>query len=769
MNDETLLKKLRAAFASEAEERLQSLSSGLVTLENTGDAGEQEKILEIIFREAHSLKGAARAVNLSDIETLCQSIESVFSVLKKKMLAPGPELFDVLHQSILVIEKLMTDPGGKDLKIPGQLPGLIQSLAEFKAGKTIERRKKRKDRREKKEDRRSPVPDPEPEVQVNTVNTVFPKLSETVRLSARKLDTVLRKTEELISIKLFLNRQYSDLTDLNFRFEQWKKDMAGAGEIIAALRSRGKNRKTSTLGLSDSLVKELIAFCDRNSNQVMELENRLLELTKKTGLEYYSTGRMVDDILEEVKSIMMLPFSSLCSIFPRMVRDISRNLGKQVSLEIKGEDVAVDRRILEQMKDPLIHLIRNSIDHGVESPDKRKALGKVENATIVLGASRVEGNKIEILVSDDGQGIDIDKVKKIAVQNRIISEKEAAALNPEDAARLIFQSGVSTSDMVTDLSGRGLGMAITRENIEILGGQFRLENVPGQGTAFKVLLPVTLATFKGTLVKVCNRFFILPNTHVIQVLKIPGKTVKTVENRKIIILDNRPVSFVRLGGILGLAPGKENDRKSLFLKVVRLGTGDNTAAFEVDDILGEQEVLVKGLGPQLRKLRHIQAVSIQADGSLVPVLNVQDILESCSFRARAAAADPESKPGSARKPACILVADDSLTSRVLIKNILEAGGFQVKTAVDGKDAFATLKTGSFDLVVSDVEMPEMDGFELTRAIRNDLALSSTPVVLVTSLESRKDREKGVDAGANAYIIKRSFDQNNLVEVIQRLV
>ncbi len=748
MKDEVLLKKLKAAFKLESEERIQNISENLIKLENAVDKEEQKNIIEIIFREAHSLKGAARAVNLTEIESLCQNMESVFAVMKKETESLSHGMFDVFHKCVSVIEQLMTDDQDEKESVKEkEISQLIEKLSEFISRKTV----KKKDHNKNRDEAFTGVTSGKSEKkQKSTIE--HPKLPETIKLSAEKLDLLLRKTEELISVKLFLNQHQSDLNSVSTIFENWKKDLSAGEE------------------------KDILSFYKKTLDHVNEIEKLSAEFFKKTAQQAHQTGRMIDDLLDEIKSIMMLPFSSLCSIFPRMVREISRNIGKEIRLKIEGESIEVDRRILEQMKDPLTHLIRNSIDHGIEQEETRKAAGKPSYGTIVLQASRVEGSKIQIIVKDDGRGIDIEKVKKKAVTNGILSEKEAAALSDKDAVDLIFQSGISTAAIVSDLSGRGLGMAIVKENIEKTGGHFSIENKPGKGTEFKILLPVTIATFKGVLIKLNHRFedrfFVIPANRVIKVLKIKKNLLGTVENRENILMDNRPVSLVSLADILGIEPDKSTEKENenaSFLKVVIIGTMGKNVAFKVDDILGEQEVLVKDLGPQLEKVKYVLAVSILANGSLVPVLNTADLIESTSetFTGRAGVQDLQVSEN--KKTASILVADDSMTSRMLIKNVLEAGGYKVKTAVDGKDALTTLKTEPFDLLISDIEMPEMNGFELTKALRNDPAFSALPVILVTSLESRQDKEKGIDAGASAYIIKRDFDQNNLMEVIERFV
>lgn len=328
---------------------------------------------------------------------------------------------------------------------------------------------------------------------------------------------------------------------------------------------------------------------------------------------------------------------------------------------------------------------------------------------------------------------------------------------------LAFQSGISTSSIITDISGRGLGLAIVREKVEQLGGTVAIESHPDAGTTFRIALPLTLANFRGVLVGVGGQFFIIPIASIGRVARLADMDIRTVENRETISLDEKAVSLVRLGDVLGL-PSKAAAGKSAGEMAIVLDLGSTRIAFQVDEVIGEQEVLVKPLGPQLARVRNIAGASVLGTGQVVPVLNVPDLMKSA---VKFAAGMPV-QPAETRTQS-VLVVEDSITSRALLKNILESAGYAVTTAVDGVDAYTVLKTAVFDLVVSDVEMPRMDGFELTAKVRSDKQLAELPIVLVTALESHEYRERGIDVGANAYIVKSSFDQSNLLEVIRRLI
>ncbi|HEX9870966.1 MAG TPA: response regulator, partial [Candidatus Tectomicrobia bacterium] len=340
----------------------------------------------------------------------------------------------------------------------------------------------------------------------------------------------------------------------------------------------------------------------------------------------------------------------------------------------------------------------------------------------------------------------------------------------QEALALIFHSGVSTSPLITDISGRGLGLAIAREKAEKLGGGVSLETYPDVGTTFRIVLPLTLTTFRGVLVRAADHLFVLPTTYVQRVLRVNHADIKTVENRETLQLNGQAVSLVRLADVVELARPNAGGPAVERVPVVVLAAAERRMAFAVDAVLDEQEVLVKNLGPQLRRVRNIAGATILGTGQVVPVLNVPDVLKS-AVRASAATVRPADAPvvstEASRKS--VLVVEDSITARMLLKHLLEAAGYQVMTAVDGVDGFTQLRSGAADIVVSDVDMPRMNGFDLTAKIRSDKKLADVPVVLVTALESRSDRERGIEVGANAYIVKSSFDQSNLLEVIRRLV
>ncbi|MEI6148991.1 MAG: response regulator [bacterium] len=740
-SEQDFLEELRKAFATEAGEHLQTLASGLIETEKQKDPVQRQAAVESIYRAAHSLKGAARSVNLPGIGAICQAMESVFSVMKKEGLVPDPKDFDLLQRAVDTMSQMLAAPAGTPDPDIGPLIMQLDSLA------APERRTSAQG---------APAPTPRhlpPDVDgrsaTETPPPVRPATPDTIRIATAKLDAILLQTEEMISIKLTAEQRIAELADVLAAVDMWKAEWEKAGpEKRVAHRLPGA-------GINGSLT------------HVQELEARLRALLAVLRADRRATGMLVDQLLESTKTVLMLPFSTLLQTFPKMARDISRAQNKEVNLVLTGGDVEIDKRILELMKDPLIHLLRNGIDHGIEKPDVRTARHKEPAGTLTLAVSPAEGNRVQILVSDDGAGIDAGALRKAAVQRGMLSGTEAAALDDRAALGLMFQSGVSTSALVTDLSGRGLGMAIVQEAVDKLGGGIRFETTPDVGTTFQISLPLTLATFHGLLIEESGQLFAVPTSSIDRVLRVRKEEVRSVENRETILVNGTPLALVRLGSALGLAPSRDKAGDRLPLPVMVLSAGSQRMAFSVDRLLHEQEILLKGLGRQLARVRNVAGATVLGNGKIVPVLNVADLFKS-AVRVGQPVDVPRAPEAETRRKS-ILVAEDSITSRMLLKNILASAGFEVHTVIDGVEAWTALREKPFDAVVSDIQMPRMSGLDLTAKIRGDARLAELPVVLVTSLESRADRERGIEVGANAYLVKSSFEQSNLLEVIRRLI
>jgi len=740
---EEFQKRLLETFKIEANEHVMAITSGLVELEKAKDIGEQKNIIEIIYREAHSLKGAARAVDLRNIENICMSLESVFQNWKSKKTEPQPESFNNLFIAVDLISLILSTKDTENEKISSDISKVLVQLKEIEECDNDSDEKQVSPETEYAESSHQ-----EPEQPVNAEpekKGTLGKTTETVRISKVKLDSLLIQAEEMLSAKLKLIQHSSDLQVINSLIHELEKEFE---KYISEEQSFLKSNKKS---------HELIKL----------IENNLSGLINVSEQDQRTIGRMIDALLTEMRQVLMLPFSSLLGVFPKLTRDIAIEQDKKIDLVITGAENEIDRRILEEMKDPLIHLIRNSIDHGIEKPEKREKNNKPPSGKINISVTQLPGNKIEILVADDGKGIDIKQVKEKAVKQGIISEEEKNELTEKEAKTLIFHSGISTSRIITDISGRGLGLAIVREKVENLGGIARLDTEHGKGTSFIIELPMTLATFRGVFINISEQLFVIPTTNIERTLRINQNDLKMVENKQTISLNGKALPYVHLADILEL---KHKDKhQSNILPVLILNAGNERIAFGVDQILQEQEVLVKNMGSVLKRVRNIGGATISGTGKVIPILNVSDLLKS-AIRG-VPSVKPAGKIGKLKKEKqkSVIIAEDSITSRMLLRDILETAGFQVKTAVDGAEALSFLREGEFDILVSDIDMPRMDGFELTTKVREDKRLAELPVVLVTALKSREDRERGMEAGANAYIEKASFDPRNLLNVVKRFV
>jgi len=731
---EEFLIRLRETFRVEAAEHIEAMTSGLVTLERVADA-ERPALVEQIFRDAHSLKGAARAVSLAGAEALCQELESIFAAMKRGELAVSTGLLDTIHPVLDVITTLCATPGVPETPaVEGRKHEALTALRRVLGAST--------------EGAVTPVVAPA------AAAAAPAPTAETVRVSARKLGAIMREAEEMVGAKLAASGRATELRALAADVAGWNQRRAGQ----LSRRRRGLEGAAAAAELLEA-----------QNLYTRKLEGSLRTLAGSAHHDALALAAMTDGLLEDIKKVLLLPCSYLFGTLPKVLRDLAREQGREAELVVEGEDIEIDRRVLDELKDPLIHLLRNCADHGIEAPGVRRAQGKPARGTVTIAARAVEGNNVELTVRDDGAGIDADKVRKAGVRHGQLSAEAAAALSDADAAQLIFHSGLSTSPIITTVSGRGLGLAIVREKIERLGGSVAVTTATGVGTTFRIVVPSSLSTFRGVFVEVAGQHFVFPTASVERVARVTAAEVKSVENRQVIAVGDEVVALVRLRDVLQLA-GPDGRMDGTARPVVVVRAEGRKVAFLVDEVRGEQEVMFKHLGQQLPRVRHISGASISGSGSVVPVLDVVDLLQVASTVSAAAVerAGMGTEAAPARR-ARLLVAEDSITARTLVKSTLESAGYDVVTTVDGLEALTALRAEAFDLLVSDVDMPRMNGFELTARIRADKHLGELPVVLVTALSSQKDREYGIEVGANAYIAKSDFDQSNLVEIVRRLL
>ena len=780
---DTFLKRLLATFRSEADERLKAMTSLLLDLERSSDTNVSQDLVETLFREAHSLKGAARAVNLSPVESVCQSLESALSELKNGRLSVSAELWDIWHRVLDGLRNMLVDAGtgegldddrrAAELKAllarapDGNPPSLPPSSPSSPAPK-----KRRAPRKATKAGPRSTVlplgPAPPHDGPTETPERASTAQAAWVRINAADLDALLLQIEELLSLKHSLGQRVHEWQAFGGALKVWDKESKKAyrearvlerATNVTGARNGSAARQSGSAKLASSLEQQCL--------HARTFDDRVALMAKAIERDHRIFSGMVDHLLSHTKQLLMLPFASLLEMFPKLVRDLSRDKGREAQLVVHGAEIAIDKRILEGLKDPLIHLIRNAIDHGIEGPDVRERKGKPHCGTITVIITHRNGSKVDVLISDDGAGIDGVNIKSASVKVGAITRDHADELSEPEVLSLMFRSGVSTSPIITDLSGRGLGLAIVREKVEALGGTVSVTTRADAGTSFRLVLPLTLATVRGLLIRASGRIFVLPIANVERVLRAQDGDIKTVENRETIQVGGQVVALVWLADTLEIPRGTTKGDVIPGSSIVILNLGAERTAFRVDTVQGEQEILVKNLGAPLVRVRNVAGATVLGTGQVAPILNVSDIMKS-ALNVKVVPMSASAVADDALGRLSVLVAEDSITARMLMKNILESAGYDVTTAVDGAEAFTFLKTGHFNLVVSDVEMPRMDGFDLTAKIRATRELAELPVVLVTALESREHRERGVDVGANAYIVKSSFDQSNLLEVIARL-
>lgn len=757
--DTEFFAKLFASFKIEAEEHLKSLTDELLKLEQEVSEKEKQESIESIFRAAHSLKGSARAVNFDSIERVCQVLEDVLAFWNQGKIEITSDQFDVIYRTGDYLQKkIQSDEGDVDLE---EEKSLLEDLAKVIDGEPISSNKEKKSAKPEvpstpwhpkkaleTPENKPPLPEKEVVKQSEQTNQPSEKkvkeqpltksFDQTIRVSEKKLDKLLQHVEEMLSVKLNAKQQVVDLKKIDETLDQWDREWQEQGSEM--------NRENH-LNFLKTIRKDL---------------NRLIRRSEQ---DFRLVGGMVGTVLSDTKTLLMQPFSMLFDAFPRMVRDIAHSLEKSITLDLKGREIEIDRRILEQMKDPMIHIIRNCIDHGIETPEERKKNSKLEKGKIEIAVSQLCGSSVEIVVSDDGVGIDLEEVKAKALAKGVISQKNLESIKDQDLMKLVFHPGFSTKPIVTDLSGRGVGLDVVSENVEKLGGQVLLESKLGQGTTIRITLPLTLATFRGILIKVSGNSFVVPTNHVRKVVRLMPEDIKNVENKATIFLDGKTFSFFHLRDIFGFP--KRGDETKLFALVVK--AGENAIAFGVDQIQNEQEIFIKGLGKQLENIQNMNAATILEWGKVVPILDAFDLIRNAietSVTTRSGIGD---KKETVKKQKSILIADDSVTARMLLKNIMESAGYAVTSAVDGKEAFTFLNTEEVDLLLSDVDMPRLNGFDLTKKVRSSEKLKDLPVVLCTNRGSKEDREHGVEVGANAYLDKSNFMQSNLLEVVRKLL
>ncbi len=789
-------KKLLATFREEADEHLTEMIGDLLAIEKADPENVAEHI-ERAYRKTHSLKGAARAVQLREIESVCQNMETVFSAMKKGQYTPDAEAFDLFHEAITVVRNLMGEgepAGGSASEINRRI-----RMLEGGDGKRVNGIKSREGTKEPaipsppggdgvsriadpKKEKMPPIihedspegaaiadgSDPVPGLSPTDRGFSLPahKDTRTVRVAADKLDRLITGSDNLLSTRLFIAHRLLELEEMTTRFGIWRWNHTLVSNDLHHLRETSFGKQRTELPPDLVLpLQRIVEFLEYNREFVAALQHDLGAHIHETEIDQSALEASTKTISDLIHDAVLLPIASVLVPFNGLVRDYSRKSGKQVDLVIEGGEIEMDRRIIEALKDSIMHLIHNSIDHGIEYPDIRALKKKPERGTVRIRVVPLSGSKVNIEISDDGTGIDPAGIRRVARERGFITQKEEADLSDSQILWLVFKSGLSTSPIITDLSGRGLGLAIVEDTATRLGGKVSIASETNTGTTIRITVPVRLATLRGVIVKSANQRFVLPMQQVKQVMRVGTDAIVSEGDGQSLLFEGGMIRTIRLADALGIHTTPSPEEGRTHVPVIILAYGAGQIACIVDEVEQVQEIVIRPLGSQLRRVKRITGAVLLGDGSLALVLDplelIQESLKGTPVTAR--------KVPGRFKQKNVLVVEDSVTSRTLLQTLIERAGYHVRTANDGIEAFAIIKQHQIDIVVSDIDMPRMNGFTLTEKIRADERLSHLPVVLVTSLDSPEDQKHGLAVGADAYIVKSSFERRGILDVIATLL
>ncbi len=766
-------------FREEAAEYLQRLNEGVITLEQRPD---DRELIQQMLRDAHTLKGSSRMVGLMEISDIAHRLEDVMVSVRDGGLEYMPDMSDPFFEALDAIVHLAEhagEEGTAGLDVQGLLSRLsaLAGTAESDelngepaeaadegdeeaqpAKHVVEAQEETEAGREEQtadEPGEGASPKGGQPQRAQRDDSLKARAQPTIRIRTEQVDHMLNLVGEVVISQIKAERSVADIRAYQSTLEQavqtWQR------------------LKRSLAGLE---VADDVAYCE-TIDELTVLDSQLVEcrrhasaLSRLLSEDVSRSSTVISDLQEHVMRLRMLPVSTVFDGFPRAVRDLAKSFKKEIELVVEGGDTELDKKVLEEINDPLIHIIRNAVDHGIEAAEARAAAGKPAKGTVHLSACQ-EGDHILIEVADDGGGIDPAAVRAAAIRKGYLTEQEASAMSDREATYMIFEAGFSTSSIITEISGRGVGMDVVREFIvEKLKGSLDVESELGQGTTFRLRIPLTLAIIRALMLRVGGQLFAMPTAVVDETLRVDAAEVLKVEGREVIRRQRRTVTLVRLSDILGVpADNFDGSRK---IPVAIVGFSGHRMGFAVDAFAGEQQIVIKNLGSHLHRVDNVAGVTVLGAGEVVPILNVPDLMTNARSRVgtRQVRAAKEDREGPRR----ILICEDSFTTRELERSIFEAAGYAVEAAVDGAIGLQLLKGGlAADAVVTDVQMPNMTGFELTRAIKSDPRLQSIPVVIVTSLERDEEKAEGVEAGADAYITKSVFNQDTLLDTVERLI
>ncbi|MGB9722304.1 MAG: hybrid sensor histidine kinase/response regulator [Chloroflexia bacterium] len=716
-------------FRDETWENLNLLEQGLTALEaNPGDTA----LIDRMLRAVHTTKGSAKIMGFAEINRLAHQMEEVLGAIRKGSLALTPEVGNALLRASHGIRALTTarlEGRGEAVDLAGLLAELERLLGP-----------------------RETHPEAAPVVTLSAPSAGPPR--ETMRVDMEQVDHLSRLVGETRLLQEQARRQQALLEELLWAQEETKQ----------ALRSLKETLKTFHERLRPRQIEELTRRLERLESCLEEQNSRGSAFGRQYTAWLERSALNLAELQQQVLAIRMVPIGSLFEVFPGVVRRLAGECGVEVALEVQGAEVELDRRVLDLLREPLVHLVRNALSHGIEPPEERLRLGKPPRGRLLLEAQTL-GRRVHIRVQDDGRGIDLEKVRRIAVERGLLEEREAEQADERTLLELLFRPAFSTRRQADEMAGRGVGLDVVQATMRRLNGLVQVETSPGRGTAFILDVPLTLATIPVLLVEAAGETLAIPSGVVRGLVRLRPQEIVHVEGHPVLYWQERPLSLLTLAQVLGLAAGASGQKGTV---AVIAGSDGHQVALTVDRLLDEMEAIVQPLGEILSRSPYFSAATISEAGQVIPILDLSGLL-SARPTAPIPPEHPREAPPPPRDPPRILLVEDTLITRELERSILEAAGYRVETAQDGLDALQKLERGTYHLVITDIEMPRLDGLQLTARIRQNPRWANLPIVIITAYADEERRRQGMQLGAQAYITKSRFDQGNLLETVAHLV
>ncbi len=738
---------MQELFRVETENQTALLTSGLLELERAPASPAQ---FESLMRAAHSLKGAARIVNLLPAVHIAHALEDCFVAAQQGRLALGHEHIDALLRGVDWLAAMAQHDEisirhwqaefGADCEV------WLKTLRTFLA--------------------------PPASLPAGTLENISAAGTDLVQTAENK-PAVAAKSEDADRVLHLTAENLNRLLGLAGEALVESRWLRPFGESLQRLKRMQTDLERTLDGLRQSFDGESLAEPTREKvnglfQQVTEAQHYLNARLLELDLYDRRAANLSNRLYLEVLRTRMRPFGDGVHRFPRMVRDLARTLGKQVQLEIIGESTPVDREILGRLETPLAHLLRNAVDHGCEFPDGRRAAGKPPEAVIRLEARHSAG-MLQVSVSDDGAGLDIERVRSVIAERKLTTPAVAEKMNDGELLQFLFLPGFTMKDTVTEISGRGVGLDVVQNMAKSVRGTVRVTTQPGHGMRFQLQLPLTLSVLRTLLVEIGGEPYAFPLAQIASTLKLARHQIETLEGRHHFRLADQHIGLLAAHQVFEcpevIIPGHD-------LPIVIIGERSTRYGLLVDRFLGERELVVQPLDPRLGKVKDISAAALMEDGAPVLIVDVDDLMCSIEKLVTTGALDYVGRSALAattqpRKR--VLVVDDSLTVRELERKLLEGAGYAAEVAVDGMDGWNAMRTGGFDLVITDVDMPRLDGIELATLIKQDANLKSVPVMIVSYKDREADRLRGLEAGADYYLTKGSFHDETLLQAVVDLI